>query len=190
MQWKHANATYSNTKFFCKIVAAADMNQWKEGLAQVSANGPAKWSLGAFTAERFRRWEWKLQEEEGRLHKQRGDQVEIYQHFQRDRYKFSLLSHSGRMRGKYATVVQGSHCYVTSMKLHTAWPLLEVLQKWGNTWIWEELKVQDGTEWVTQAISNGTHLAVTDGTYKKKWFLDLCSATFILECTQGRGKQR
>ncbi len=31
-------------------------------------------------------------------------------------------------------------------------------------------------------------MAVTDGSYIKEHFLDLCSAAFVLECTQGRGR--
>ena len=38
-----------------------------------------------------------------------------------------------------------------------------------------------------EAIKDRTCLAVTDGTYMKEIYPDLCSAAFVLECSKGRG---
>ncbi len=35
---------------------------------------------------------------------------------------------------------------------------------------------------------DSTLLAVTDGSYIRKRYPDLCSTTFVLECTKGRGR--
>ena len=74
------------------------------------------------------------------------------------------------MGGKYATVevVSPGKSKVVSVlpPLRTCTQpsgFLKVLWKWGNTWIWEELKVQGGTKWVAQDVYNGSLLAVTDG---------------------------
>jgi hypothetical protein len=45
---------------------------------------------------------------------------------------------------------------------------LDVLHRWGQTWIWEDLKVIGGTNWIAQAISENSLLAVTDGSYIKE----------------------
>ena len=65
---------------------------------------------------------------------------------------------------------------------------LDVLRGWGQTWIWDDLKVTGGTNWIAQAISENCLLAVTDGSYIKEHYPKLCSAAFILECTKGRGR--
>ena len=64
---------------------------------------------------------------------------------------------------------------------------LDILYGWGQTWIWNNLKVTGGTGWVAQSISENCLVAVTDGSYIKEPNPELCYAAFVLECTQGRG---
>jgi hypothetical protein len=92
------------------------------------------------------------------------------------------------MRGKMATVEDGMPgmkkvCSVAPPPIRPIAPtnFLDVLRGWGQTWIWDELKVTDGTNWIAQAISKNCLLAVTDGSYIKEHFPELCSAAFILE---------
>jgi hypothetical protein len=66
--------------------------------------------------------------------------------------------------------------------------LLDVLRGWEHTWIWNEMKVVGGTEWLSQAIVGGTLIAVTDGSYIQEHYPDLCFAAFILECTHCGGR--
>jgi hypothetical protein len=42
---------------------------------------------------------------------------------------------------------------------------IEVLESWGNTWLWNDLTVSGGVNWIGQAIANETLVAVTDGSY-------------------------
>jgi hypothetical protein len=46
-----------------------------------------------------------------------------------------------------------------------------------------------GTDWVAQAIHLNSLVAVTDGSYIKEHYPDLCSAAFVLKCMQGRGRR-
>ena len=64
----------------------------------------------------------------------------------------------------------------------------EVLQEWGCTWMWRLLRMQGNEGWLREAIHDGTLIAVTDGSYIRERFPDLCSAAFILECSSGRGR--
>jgi hypothetical protein len=59
---------------------------------------------------------------------------------------------------------------------------LDVLQEWGHTWIWNEIKVVGGMDWLAQVIEGGALNAATDGSYIKEHYPDPCSAAFILEC--------
>jgi hypothetical protein len=62
---------------------------------------------------------------------------------------------------------------------------LNVLCKWGCTWLWEHMLVEGGMEWVSEAIHDGSLVAVTDGSYIRHLYPNLCSAAFILECAKG-----
>jgi hypothetical protein len=65
---------------------------------------------------------------------------------------------------------------------------MDVLQSWGNTWLWENISMAGRYNWLHEAITDGTLLAVTDGSYIRKRYPDLCSAEFVLECTKGLGR--
>jgi hypothetical protein len=65
---------------------------------------------------------------------------------------------------------------------------LEVLESWGNTWLWENMTVSGGTEWIQHSINEGSLVAVTDGLYIRELYPNLCSAAFVLECSKGRGR--
>jgi hypothetical protein len=47
--------------------------------------------------------------------------------------------------------------------------------------------VTGGTDWIAWAISKNSLVAVTDRSYIKEHHHNLCSAAFVLECTQGQG---
>ncbi len=64
---------------------------------------------------------------------------------------------------------------------------INVLKGWGHTWIWDNLKVARGTDWIAQAIAKGTLVSVTDRLYIREHHPELCAAAFIIECTRNRG---
>ena len=55
-------------------------------------------------------------------------------------------------------------------------------------WIWDDLKVIGGTDWFAHAIADSSLVVVTDGSYLREHYPDLCAAAFELECTKGRGQ--
>lgn len=64
----------------------------------------------------------------------------------------------------------------------------EVLEGWGNGWLWCSLRMTGTYEWMVEAICNGTLRAVTDGSYIKEMHPELCLAAFVLECSQCGGR--
>jgi hypothetical protein len=64
---------------------------------------------------------------------------------------------------------------------------LNVLHSWGNTWLWENLQVIGGVSWLHNSITDGLLITVTDGSYIRERFPNLCSAAFVLECSNGCG---
>jgi hypothetical protein len=99
------------------------------------------------------------------------------------------------MHGDMATVEEGMPgtkkvCSVAPPPIRPIAPtdFLDVLHGWGPTWIWDDLKVTGGTDWLAQAIADNSLVAVTDGSSTKEHHPELCSAAFVLECTKGRGR--
>jgi hypothetical protein len=186
---------WSSMKFPREEVTVPDMELWCRAIAQVVVHGPAQTSLGVFRANGHKLWEWRIVENRGRLYRQNGHQVEVYGHTRRGRYKYIRNSRSGKMRGHMATVEEGTPgvkkvCSVAPPPIRPTPPMdfLEVLRRWGHTWIWGDLVVIGGTEWIAQSIGDNSLVAATDGSYIKEHYPELCSAAFVLECTKGRGR--
>jgi hypothetical protein len=93
------------------------------------------------------------------------------------------------MREDYATVEESRPgvwkvCSVAPLPVRPVPPstFLDVLQGWGHTWLWNEMKVVGGTDWLSWAIAGEALVAVTEGSYIREQHPDLCSTVFIIEC--------
>jgi hypothetical protein len=65
---------------------------------------------------------------------------------------------------------------------------VEVLREWGCSWLWEHMSVEGGTDWIAQAITARSLVAITDGSYMQQIYPNLCLAAFVLECSHGKGR--
>jgi hypothetical protein len=65
---------------------------------------------------------------------------------------------------------------------------MEVLYSWGNTWLWDNISMAGGCDWLHKAIKDGSLIAVTDGSYIREQYPNRCSAAFVFECNKGRGR--
>jgi hypothetical protein len=50
------------------------------------------------------------------------------------------------------------------------------------------MSVKGGTDWIAQAITAGSLVAVTDGSYMQQLYPNLCLVAFVLECSHGSGQ--
>ncbi len=64
----------------------------------------------------------------------------------------------------------------------------KILMSWGNTWLRDHLTITGGDYWIHQAIAKGMLVAVTDGSYLRELYPNICSAPFVLECSKGQGR--
>jgi hypothetical protein len=99
------------------------------------------------------------------------------------------------MRGDYATLKESRPgvwkvCLVASLPFRPVLPttFLDVLQGWGHTWLWNEMKVVGGTDWLSQVIAGGMLIVATDGSYIREHYPEICSAAFILKCKHSGGR--
>jgi hypothetical protein len=63
---------------------------------------------------------------------------------------------------------------------------MDVLYSWGNRWLWDNISMAGGYDWLHEAIQDGSLLAVTDGLYICELYPNLCSAAFVFECKKGQ----
>lgn len=54
--------------------------------------------------------------------------------------------------------------------------------------MWEHTNITGPSTWLAAAISTGTLIAATDGSYMRHLAPDTCASAFILECTAGSGR--
>ena len=66
--------------------------------------------------------------------------------------------------------------------------ILAVLEEWGCTWMWKSLRLIGDDHWLKEAIEAGTCVAVTDGSYIRELISNVCSAVFVLKCSERRGQ--
>jgi hypothetical protein len=67
-------------KFPWEIVTEVEMQLWCTAIIQVAAAGPACNRLGAFIKEGIKIWDWRIQEEAGRLYRCNRNTVEVMRH--------------------------------------------------------------------------------------------------------------
>jgi hypothetical protein len=108
------------------------------------------------------------------------------------------FSHS-QHRGQYDSVcsvkptLEGNHWRLLSTTQTAAVTpvpatILKVLELWGNTWLWENMSMSGETEWLHHSISDESLVAMTDCSYTRELYPNLCSAAFVLECNKGQGR--
>ena len=65
---------------------------------------------------------------------------------------------------------------------------LDVLVEWVCTWMWYSMVIVGKDYWIEKASDNRSCVAVTDGSYMRELYPNVCSTAFILECTDGTGR--
>jgi hypothetical protein len=98
-------------------------------------------------------------------------------------------------KGEYCTVKQVSLCVYTVV-LHSPRPqawmeptaFWDMVESWGNTWLWDNLRITGDTLWIAEAIADNSLLTITDGSYMKELHPSLDSVAFLFKCTKGWGR--
>ncbi len=169
------------------------MMLWKEALEDICPNRRWLNCLGEFVAKshRIQEWRWCALWNELLQYHQGTVKMETYTNTTKKLNQYTRSSLSLRVvRVDICLVdeIQPGVFRITSTAREaqdTAEPttFLEVLREWGCSWLWEHMTIVGGMEWIAQAITAGSLVAVTDGSYIWQLYPHLCLAAFVLECS-------
>lgn len=158
--------------------------------------------LGPFLHEGYKIWDWRHNVAGGRLLHYTADGMDVYRRPNgatttrtASRWVRTEAAVQREYCGSICTVREARHGRPTLLATAPAsrprprpGTILELLEDWGNTWLWSTLRLIDKDNWPVDAIADGTCLAVADGSFIREEYTDVCSAAFVIKCTAGRGR--
>jgi hypothetical protein len=176
----------------------SDMRFWRDAMLLICPSRSSTSGVGCFIGKTHRVWRWFWDEAHSTILYANLDGVTedlFVSGWKPNRFSYSH-SQPRRDHDVICSVqpsLEGEHWCLLSLAMSilqypTPSLFLEVLQSWGNTWLWEHMTVHGGVAWLEQAISAGTLVAVTDGSYIRELYPNLCSAAFVLKCSKGQGR--
>ena len=192
-----AGEKWSTLKFPKENPSPADFRLWQQALRLVVPVEGLPVRLGRFLHKGYKVWEWRLCTQNQHLLRYVGSKMEVYTATSttRRRWKREEAGFDAELRGEPCTVRDGTHntVAITSVAappdpVDLLESFFDVLREWGNTWMWNSLRLTGNDNWLLDAIREGTCIAVTDGSYIRELYPDMCSCAFVLECTEGRGR--
>ena len=191
---------WSTYRFPTKSVLNKDIRLWRNALHQIRHVQTGH--LGDFITKGHKLWEWRFDEDFNRLLWFHEDGMDVYTPSEVPWYA-NRPNCWMRSRVDQVPVDTGQICSVHSVApavwriaSYTPPPewvtlptsLREVFDRWGNDWIWKDLQIDGGTDWLAESIGAVDCTAVADGSYIPDLRTDLCSTAFFFECSKGRGK--
>jgi hypothetical protein len=191
----------SHLRWPTEYPTASDFQTWRGAILALCPSRNTGTRLGVFIAPTHRIWKWRWDEDTGCLRRSSADgKMEDVFLAGRKPNRFYYSETRPATRGGNICSVEPTHAgqdqggwRLTSVaQAATPGPppctFMDVLLSWGNTWLWDDLRLTGEHGWINEAISDGSLLAVTDGSFLREHYPNLCSAAFVLECTMGRGR--
>ncbi len=198
LRHQNPSAKHSTKKWPKEEPTESDFELWQEAVEDIYPSWLRVHSVGKYIAEthRIHAWQW-CPYSKNLLHSAAGSAtMDVYSNVARKLNcctKMSTCPQEERRDICSVDKIQPGVFHITSTarKAPTA-PIpnsfLAILHEWGCTWQWEYMRVEGGTEWILEAIQDGSLIAVTDGSFIRQLHPNLFSAAFVLECMKRRGK--
>jgi hypothetical protein len=190
---------WSNMRWPNEQPTTFDIDLWKNAMLSICPSQCSITGIGQFIGQTHRVWRWHWNNDTSTLHRTNNDSI-TEDVFVAGR-KLNHFHYSHSQHRKYLSTVclvqptlEGEHWHIfstapTAEDDPDPTTFLEVLELWGNTWLWDNMSVLGRMEWIVgQSILDGSLVAVTDGSYIRELYPHLCSAAFVLECSKGQGR--
>ena len=197
-----ANQKWSTLGFPNERPPRKDFRLWQQALRQLVPAGGIQDRLGPLQCQSYKIWDWKLDVSSQTLFHVTAEGVDTYSPSQQARYanrtnrwektasqqQIATTGVACSVKSHSASIVSVASTVHSDFSTNSYSCFLDVLVEWGYTWMWDNLKIEGAEDWILQSIQDGSIFAVTDGSYLKELYPDVCSAAFVLECQQGRGR--
>ena len=180
-----------------------DFTLWRQVVNSLAPRGRIQHRIGKFISPGHKIWPWRYDTQQNVLFHLRGDQaMDVYtpaigQEYGRRPNCWMIQSQNvpSEVRGDICSVRKAREGIINITSHSSQAPakalprdFWAVIEEWGELWIWEHLKVVGDPGWIEHSIKDNACTAVTDGSYMKHMYPDICSAAFIFECSKGRGR--
>ena len=208
MRQRPVNEKWSKYTFPKVKLVGRHFALWRSVLQQLAPGSRRPCRLGKFVCDGHKIWSWRYDESHEALLRQVGNDVEVYKRSEtsgrrsrQETYVLSEFIQDATVQGRLCSVEHvTADCYRVSSKSNPAPEIslpdcfVDVLKEWGHTWMWDNLQISGGTgkglnqrflsshDWIYEAIREGSLMAVSDGSYIRELYPELCSAAMIMEC--------
>jgi hypothetical protein len=186
---------WSNMRWPNEQPTTSDIDLWKNDMLSICPSQCSITGVGRFIGQTHRVWRWHWNKNASTLHRTNNDGITedvLIAGRKPNRFHYSHSQHREylSMECLVQPTLEGEHWHLLSTAPTAEddpdpTTFLEVLESWGNTWLWDNMSVSGGTEWIGQSVLDGSLVAVTDGSYIRELYPHLCSAAFVLECSKG-----
>jgi hypothetical protein len=178
-----------------------DFQLWRDTVRALCPSRDNRTRMGPFIAPTHRIWNWRWDEGSGSLCRSSkdGETEDVFRLEKKpNRFYYPETraytgqgiicsvepTHTGQIRGGWRLTSRAQEA--TPAPTHKTF--MDVLYSWGDTWLWDNISMAGGHDWFHEAIQDGSLLAITDGSYIREQYPNLCSAAFMFKCKKGQGR--
>ena len=190
------NEQWSHLVFPIECPPRKHLGLWKQAIMSI------KRRLGKFKDKSFKIWDYRYDEDKMQILHLKGNVMDVYTKSLVPRYSTrsncftrSRIDVPSESRGKICTIKQVALAVIGVISYSDLAPekddpesFWDVVKSWGQTWLWDNMRIAGDINWLADAIRDNSLVAVTDGSYIQERYPSLNSAAFIFECSLGRGR--
>jgi hypothetical protein len=178
---------WSDMRWPNKQLTESDYHLWRKAMISICPSRRGTGKVGRFISLTHRIWRWTWNTSESTLYhlNKDGTTEDVFILGRKpNRFHYSHSQPSSHHQMIYSvkpTLGGGPEALARPTQPPTCF--LDVLQLWGNTWLWDHLTVTGSVAWLSKSSAQNTLVAVNDGSYICELYPHLCSAAYVLECS-------
>ena len=160
--------------------------------------------LGKFKDKSFKIWDYRYDEDKMQILHLKGNVMDVYTKSLVPRYSTrsncftrSRIDVPSESRGKICTIKRVAVAVISVISYSDIAPdkedpqsFWEVVKSWGQTWLWDNMRISGDIDWLAEAIKDNSLVAVTDGSYIQELYPNLCPVAFVLKCSKGTSERQ
>jgi hypothetical protein len=164
---------WSRMRWPNKQPTTSDMELWKNAMRSICPSQCSNTGVRRFIGQTRQVWKWYWNTDKSTLYPTNGngcsEEVFVmgrksnrfhYSHSQSCELLNTVCSVQPTLEGEHWRLLSTAQ---TADVNPTPTMFFEVLESWGNTWLWDNMSMSGGTEWIHQSILDGSLVAVTNG---------------------------